>query len=51
LLKRPKIEGGGAFHEKKDKNKKVNLGGPGKRNPKTASKGNRGALKANKKKK
>lgn len=51
LLKRPKIEGGGAFHEKKDKNKKVNLGGPGRRNPKTASKGNRGALKANKKKK
>jgi ATP-dependent RNA helicase RhlE len=27
-------EGGGAFHEKKAKNKKVNLGGPGKRNPK-----------------
>ena len=51
LLKRPKIEGRGAFHEKKEKNKKVNLGGPGRRNPKTASKGNRGALKANKKKK
>ncbi len=31
----PKVnEGGGAFHEKKAKNKKVNLGGPGKRNPK-----------------
>ena len=26
-------EGGGAFHEKKDKNKKINLGGPTKRNP------------------
>ncbi len=24
-------EGGGAFHEKKDKNKKINLGGPSKR--------------------
>ncbi|HBI01469.1 MAG TPA: DEAD/DEAH box helicase, partial [Flavobacterium sp.] len=30
LLKRPKKEGGEAFHDKKDKNKKVNLGGPGK---------------------
>ncbi len=27
------IEGGGAFHEKKDKNRKINLGGPHKRNP------------------
>lgn len=26
-------DGGGAFHEKKDKNKKINLGGPTKRNP------------------
>ena len=26
-------EGGGAFHEKKDKNKKINLGGPHKRKP------------------
>jgi ATP-dependent RNA helicase RhlE len=26
-------EGGKAFHEKKDKNKKINLGGPGKRKP------------------
>ena len=24
----------GAFHEKKEKNKKINLGGPGTRNPK-----------------
>jgi ATP-dependent RNA helicase RhlE len=27
------VEGGGAFHEKKDKNKKENWGGPHKRNP------------------
>ena len=33
LLKTPKKEGGDAFHQKKDKNKKVNLGGPGKRTP------------------
>ncbi|MHC5202538.1 DEAD/DEAH box helicase [Myroides sp. LJL119] len=31
-VKKP-IEKGAAFHEKKDKNKKVNLGGPGKRTP------------------
>ncbi|MHC5310176.1 DEAD/DEAH box helicase [Myroides sp. LJL116] len=31
-VKKP-IEKGEAFHEKKDKNKKVNLGGPGKRTP------------------
>lgn len=29
LLKKVKLQGGGAFHDKKDKNKKVNLGGPG----------------------
>lgn len=29
LLKKAKLIGGGAYHEKKDKNKKVNLGGPG----------------------
>lgn len=34
----------GAFHEKKEKNKKVNLGGPGKRNPKKDSPVNRGML-------
>lgn len=34
------VERGPAFHEKKDKNKKVNLGGPSKRNPKVKS-GNR----------
>jgi len=32
---------GEAFHEKKDKNKKVNLGGPGRRKPKVGSKANR----------
>ncbi|MEZ4837691.1 DEAD/DEAH box helicase [Flavobacterium sp.] len=42
LLKRPKKEGGEAFHEKKDKNKKVNLGGPGKRNPRKTESRNRG---------
>lgn len=34
LEKIPIKENQGAFHEKKDKNKKVNLGGPRKRNPK-----------------
>src|SRR5690554_149398 len=49
VLKRPKIsEGGGAFHEKKDKNKKVNLGGPGRRNPKKTKPVNRGRLKKKK---
>lgn len=50
LLKRPKKEGGDAFHDKKDKNKKVNLGGPGKRTPKKKEPRNRGALKAKAKK-
>lgn len=30
LLKKPKLEGEGAFHDKAKKNKKVNLGGPSK---------------------
>ena len=54
LLKRPKQEGGEAFHEKKDKNKKVNLGGPGKRTPRKTESRNRGVEKkrdAKKKKK
>lgn len=46
LLKRPKQEGGEAFHEKKDKNKKVNLGGPGKTKPRKTKPRNRGAEKA-----
>lgn len=41
LLKRPKLEGGTAFQEKSDKNKKVNLGGPGKRNPRKSAPRNR----------
>ncbi|WP_297515472.1 DEAD/DEAH box helicase [Flavobacterium sp.] len=41
LLKRPKLEGGAAFQEKKDKNKKVNLGGPGKRKPRKTAPRNR----------
>lgn len=40
-------EGGGAFHEKKDKNKKINLGGPHKRNkPKSKPGANRAQAKA-----
>lgn len=39
-------EGGGAFHEKKDKNKKINLGGPTKRNPPKTKPGNRAQAKA-----
>ena len=35
----------GAFHEKKEKNKKVNLGGPGKRKPRKQEPVNRGVLK------
>jgi len=40
----PTNESLGAFHEKKDKNKKVNLGGPGKRNPRKENPVNRGVL-------
>lgn len=39
-------EGGGAFHEKKDKNKKENWGGPTKRNPPKTKPSNRGQAKA-----
>ncbi|WP_010250919.1 DEAD/DEAH box helicase [Myroides injenensis] len=51
-IKKP-IEKGAAFHEKKDKNKKVNLGGPGKRNPRKTKPRNRAveAKRANKRKK
>lgn len=51
LLKRPKQEGGEAFHEKKDKNKKVNLGGPGKTKPRKTKPRNRGVEKARAQKK
>ncbi|KOS04973.1 DEAD/DEAH box helicase [Flavobacterium akiainvivens] len=43
LLKKVKLDGGGAFHEKSDKNKKVNLGGPGKRTPRKTAPRNRAA--------
>lgn len=39
-------EGGGAFHEKKVKNKKINLGGPTKRNPPKTKPTNRAQAKA-----
>ncbi len=45
LLKRPKQEGGDAFHEKSAKNKKVNLGGPSKTKKKTSTSVNRNILK------
>lgn len=48
LIKKPKIEGGGAFHEKAAKNQKVNLGGPSKRHPKKTKPVNRGRLKRKK---
>ncbi len=41
-----KIEPGSAFHEKKDKNKKINLGGPSKRKPPKTKPGNRAQAKA-----
>src|SRR5690606_39695014 len=41
LLKKPKLEGDGAFHEKSEKNKKVNLGGPSKTKKKTSGTVNR----------
>lgn len=54
LLKRPKLDDkGDAFHEKKEKNKKVNLGGPGKTKPRKTAPRNRAveAKRAAKKKK
>jgi len=44
-LEKSEDEKGAAFHEKKLKNKKVNLGGPGRRKPKTGKKVNRGQQK------
>lgn len=41
LLKKPKISENKGFQEKKEKNKKVNLGGPGKRKPKKSAPRNR----------
>lgn len=49
IMKNPVVvkiqEGGGAFHEKKDKNKKINLGGPTKRKPPKTKPANRGQQK------
>lgn len=42
LMKKPKFEGGAAFHEKSTKNKKVNLGGPAKTKPRKTESRNRG---------
>jgi ATP-dependent RNA helicase RhlE len=50
LLKKPKLEGDGAFHEKSKLNKKVNLGGPSKTKKKISSSVNRNILKTRDKK-
>lgn len=50
LLKKPKLDGGGAFHEKAKKNTKVNLGGPSKTKKKTSGSVNRNMLKSQAKK-
>lgn len=44
-------QGGGAFHEKKDKNKKINLGGPTKRKPPKTKPANRNQQKQKAKRK
>nr|WP_294935558.1 DEAD/DEAH box helicase [uncultured Flavobacterium sp.] len=41
LMKKVKLEGGAAFHEKSAKNKQVNLGGPGKTKPRKTKPTNR----------
>lgn len=51
LMKKPKLEGEGAFHEKSKKNKKVNLGGPSKTKKKTHGSVNRNMLKTRNEKK
>lgn len=51
LMKRPKTEGGAAFHDKAKKNQKVNLGGPSKTKKKTHGSVNRNMLKQQAKKK
>jgi ATP-dependent RNA helicase RhlE len=52
-MKKVKLEGDGAFHDKAKKNTKVNLGGPSKTKKKTHGSVNRNMLKtrAQKKKK
>ncbi|HEX8561413.1 MAG TPA: DEAD/DEAH box helicase [Flavobacterium sp.] len=50
LMKKPKLDGDGAFHEKAAKNKKVNLGGPSKTKKKTSGSVNRNMLREQNKK-
>ncbi len=50
LMKKPKLDGEGAFHDKAKKNKKVNLGGPSKTKKKTHGSVNRNMLKTRDKK-
>lgn len=50
LLKKAKLDGDGAFHEKSKKNSKVNLGGPSKTKKKTHGSVNRNMLKNRSKK-
>lgn len=50
LMKKVKLEGEGAFHEKSKKNKKINLGGPSKTKKKTHGSVNRNMLKTRDKK-
>ena len=50
LLKKPKLDGDGAFHDKAKKNTKVNLGGPSKTKKKTHGSVNRNMLKTRAKK-
>jgi len=50
LMKKVKLDGDGAFHEKAKKNKKVNLGGPSKTKKKTSGSVNRNMLKTRDKK-
>ncbi len=50
LMKKPKLEGDGAFQEKAKKNTKVNLGGPSKTKKKTHGSVNRNMLKTRDKK-
>lgn len=50
LMKKPKLDGEGAFHDKAKKNKKVNLGGPSKTKKKTHGSVNRNMLKTQAKK-
>ena len=50
LMKKVKLEGDGAFHDKAKKNKKVNLGGPSKTKKKTSGSVNRNMLKTRDKK-